>query len=186
MNRNVFLSVFLFFSTSALAYGVYSLEKYNFTPGAQHPAPKQLAASDRFTLTVFVHPMCSCSQATLKELAKIEARLKQKIQTTVVIDTSDAESDNAISQFEERVRSLVSAKIVQDIDGKIAASFGAETSGQTVLYSTAGKLLFQGGITRSRGHEGDNDGEDEIVRLVLKQTEASAQIAQTPTFGCKI
>ena len=36
--------------------------------------------------------------------------------------------------------------------------FGAETSGQTLLYDRDGRLLFSGGTTGSRGHDGDNAG----------------------------
>jgi len=32
-----------------------------------------------------------------------------------------------------------------------------------MLYDKLGQLVFNGGITSSRGHEGDNEGQDAII-----------------------
>jgi hypothetical protein len=61
--------------------------------------------------------------------------------------------------------------------------FGAETSGTILLYDYHGNLLFKGGITGSRGHAGDNLGEDAIASLCLGQAAATNQ---TPVFGCSL
>lgn len=68
-----------------------------------------------------------------------------------------------------------------DRDGREARLFGAESSGQVVLYNSQGKLLFAGGITASRGHAGDNAGEDAIVTML---TGKSSTTQSTPVFGC--
>ena len=62
----------------------------------------------------------------------------------------------------------------QDISGDEARRFGAATSGEALLYSPSGKLLFHGGITPSRGHEGGSVGRDALVRCVLDGTPAPA------------
>ena len=62
-----------------------------------------------------------------------------------------------------------------------AERFGAETSGHTFLFDPSGRLLFNGGITASRGHSGDNAGESSIVSLINNHT---AKIGQTFVFGC--
>jgi hypothetical protein len=70
-----------------------------------------------------------------------------------------------------------------DIDGREARHFQAFTSGQTLLYSSEGELLFSGGITIARGHEGDNSGRLAIESLLAN---SAAEVRQTPVFGCPI
>jgi hypothetical protein len=50
-------------------------------------------------------------------------------------------------------------KVVFDPDCVEARRFGAETSGHTFLFGADGRLLFNGGITASRGRSGNNAGE---------------------------
>ena len=57
-------------------------------------------------------------------------------------------------------------RVVNDVEGVEARRFGAQTSGTTSLYSPDGRLLFSGGITSSRGHEGDNAGEDALTQAI--------------------
>ena len=59
----------------------------------------------------------------------------------------------------------------------------ALTSGSCFLYDAHGKLLFSGGITSARGHEGDNAGRDAIVKLVHGRP---APQQQTDVFGCAL
>ena len=64
-----------------------------------------------------------------------------------------------------------------------AKSFGAFTSGQALLYSKDGHLLFTGGITESRGHEGSNEGADAIETFV---NHGRLPTSETPVFGCAL
>lgn len=73
--------------------------------------------------------------------------------------------------------------MVFDPDGVEARRFGAETSGHTLLFGADGHLLFSGGITASRGHSGDNDGENAIVALLNHQIPA---LTRTLVFGCSL
>jgi hypothetical protein len=50
-----------------------------------------------------------------------------------------------------------------------------------VLFDSHGKLLFEGGITGSRGHVGDNEGEDSVISLL---TTGRAERHEHPVFGC--
>jgi hypothetical protein len=74
-------------------------------------------------------------------------------------------------------------RALEDPDGEEARRFGASTSGQTLLYSGKGRLLFNGGITASRGHIGPNDGWDAVVSLLQTGT---AKHQTTPVFGCSM
>jgi hypothetical protein len=72
---------------------------------------------------------------------------------------------------------------IGDRDGTAAGQFGARTSGQVLLYDANGQLLFSGGITASRGHEGRNEGSDSLLAL-LSGEEASSR--STRVFGCSL
>src|SRR5436190_6315 len=71
-----------------------------------------------------------------------------------------------------------------DVDGEAARRFGAATSGQALLYTADGRLLFSGGITESRGHEGDNAGRSAIAALVLGAE--PTKLATSPVYGCPL
>ena len=73
--------------------------------------------------------------------------------------------------------------VVEDDDGIEARRFHAATSGQTMLYDKNGKLIFSGGMTGARGHEGDNAGRTAIVSLL---TADQANESETPVFGCPL
>jgi hypothetical protein len=70
-----------------------------------------------------------------------------------------------------------------DDGGVETRRFHAETSGYTVLYDPRGNLLFQGGITSSRGHEGDNAGRTALESLV--QGKVFSQV-RTSVYGCSL
>jgi hypothetical protein len=72
---------------------------------------------------------------------------------------------------------------VRDDGGAEASLFHAATSGQTALYDAAGNLLFSGGITRARGHAGDNAGLTAVVSLL---TSGETEERGTPVFGCPL
>jgi hypothetical protein len=64
-----------------------------------------------------------------------------------------------------------------------ARRFHAATSGETFLFDASGKLLFQGGVTASRGHEGENIGRSTLTALVLT---GQAERDRSVVFGCAL
>jgi hypothetical protein len=83
----------------------------------------------------------------------------------------------------ETAAAIPGVKVMRDDDGLEARRFHAATSGQTMLYDKKGNLLFSGGITGGRGHEGDNAGRSAIVSLL---TTGKADDWETPVFGCAL
>jgi hypothetical protein len=73
-----------------------------------------------------------------------------------------------------------------DEGGVEARGFAARASGDVLLYSPAGKLLFQGGITGSRGHEGDNYGLSRLADLLAVPAAESAIPVTSRIFGCEL
>jgi hypothetical protein len=70
-------------------------------------------------------------------------------------------------------------RVVRD-DGTEARRFGARVSGQVLAYSGGGRLAFNGGITGSRGHEGDNAGRSAVEAMLGGRPHAATAFA----FGC--
>lgn len=162
---------------------------YSQTPGKPAAAPQQLPKDlpitlqpGRPTLLMFVHPHCPCSRASLGELERLLARC-QPIPDTHLIFFKAAELPEEWSEsaIVEDAKSMVGVTIHSDEDGPLASRFHAETSGQVLLYDEAAELVFAGGITASRGHEGDNAGSDAIAAWV---NGARAGRLKTPVFGC--
>lgn len=192
MKRSTLSWMSLILSGTCLLVGFYLFEKYQFTPGDQVDAPERFPSSVNSsfldkqvpTLFVFAHPKCTCTAATLTELSRLKSRLGDQVAVKVFIsyDQQDALEGE---QIEKKARSIANVGVSKDVDRKIAKTFGAVTSGQTVLYAPEGNLLFQGGITQSRGHEGDNPGAQQISKIITGPF-IKTEFARTPTFGCHL
>ena len=89
-------------------------------------------------------------------------------------------ADTDLRRDAERIPGVT---VLSDIDGAEAQKFGAQTSGHTFLYDRGGSLLFNGGITASRGHAGDNVGESSLTSIVEKH---KGPVAATHVFGCSL
>jgi hypothetical protein len=75
------------------------------------------------------------------------------------------------------------AAISCDDGGIEAGRFGVTTSGEALLFAPNGKLLFQGGLTRARGHEGESLARTALVSLI---NSGHADRCRSPVFGCAL
>jgi hypothetical protein len=185
----VYTTGFLLWAT-AVVFGLVQLWRYENAPGIAASAPATWPDNDsiprprhRPTLVVLIHPQCSCSRATLSELERLQARLQREVDTYVLMLSPATKRDWTRSPLWQRAAAIQGITVVADGDGRQAARFGGYTSGQALLYDTAGMLVFSGGITASRGHEGDNAGRTAIEQLVAH---ASADRSSTFVFGCAL
>jgi hypothetical protein len=80
-------------------------------------------------------------------------------------------------------RALPGVTVLRDDDGREAARFGASTSGQTVVYDAAGRLLYRGGLTGARGQEGDNAARRRLLTLLGS---GRADRRESDVFGCAL
>lgn len=170
--------------------GSWALLRFNFEAGSKGTIPKtwpdgtKLPYPHEPTLVLAVHPRCACTRATLGELQIILARAKAHVVADVLMYrpaiSAREWSDSDVASL---AREISGVTVIEDPGGAKAARFGALTSGQVLLYSEAGKLLFEGGITASRGHSGDNNGRDAVIALL---DNGSAGISSTPVFGCAL
>jgi hypothetical protein len=136
------------------------------------------------TLVLFVHPQCPCSRASLEELNRLLAKTRGKVATHVLFFKPEKFSSEWMrSDLWASASAMSDVAVREDAEGRQAQLFGVETSGFAVLYDANGKLLFSGGITGSRGHAGDNMGEDSIETLLNGNATA---VNQTAVYGCPL
>jgi hypothetical protein len=190
-NRLVATILFGLAWSVALVAGLRTLMSYESSPGAvgdvrQHwpVASKIPAPNERPVLVMLAHPQCPCTRASMDELAKIMAHVQGKVTAYVLFlkpQCAPAAWEN--SDLRRSAARIPGVTVLSDVDGTEAQRFGAETSGHTFLYDRSGALLFSGGITQSRGHAGDNAGENAIVSLI---SDHQSQLAKTFVFGCSL
>src|SRR4029079_17335035 len=146
-----------------LAPGFAVLWEYKMQPGESEgapaiwPAESRIARSrDRAPLVLFAHHKCPCTRASLAELARLMAHFDDRLAADVVfLRPADVGADWDDSDLWRSASAIPGVTRARDADGVEAARFGASTSGATLVYDTKGRLLFSGGITAARGHEGD-------------------------------
>lgn len=179
------------FWLGAAALGMLLLMRYANSAGPDINPPEHWPQSSdvphdthRPTLAMFIHPHCPCSRATIGELALLMSRCKDRAEAHVFFLRPVQMPPNWAQTDLWREAARIPGVIVhQDDGGREARLFGAETSGDTVLYDTNGQLLFHGGITSSRGHSGDNTGRGALASLLLHEP---VRRNSTPTFGCSL
>ena len=175
----------------ALIAGIRTLMSYENSPGTVGtisevwPAASRISPpNNRPTLVMLAHPQCPCTRASVDELGKIMARVQGKVSPYVLfLKPQGASSEWESTALRRSAARIPGVVVLSDIDGAEARKFGAETSGHTFLYDRNGRLLFSGGITQSRGHAGDNAGENAIVSLVNNH---QALLARSFVFGCSL
>jgi hypothetical protein len=158
-------------------------------PPSSWPMQSQLVrASDRPTLLLIAHPQCSCTVASLGELAEVLARSVVHPKTYIVFLKPDGFSDEWVKgDLWQKATQLPGVVALRDQDGLEARRFGAATSGQTFLYDPSGRLEFSGGITGARAHEGDNAGRQSLVALLGDgQPGRPLETRTTSVFGCPL
>ncbi len=186
--RRAWVPLALILWVAGLGVGLEALWSFSYTPGTSAEAPSQFPQqsivhldSTRPTLVMFLHPQCSCSRASLHELEVLLARAAGRIAVTAVMAPDPDPASGAGSALSNQARALRGVDVVSDERGDAASVFGAQVSGQVLVYEPSGALAFSGGITSARGHEGDNDGLDVAVAIALGRVAAGRQ---TPVFGC--
>jgi hypothetical protein len=131
-----------------------------------------------------VHPQCPCTRASIGELERLMAHSNRLVDAYLLFYRPDGvPPDWEQTGLWTRAAAIPGVQVVRDDRGEEAERFGALASGQAMLYSANGDLLFRGGITSSRGHAGDNPGRAAIVALV--QHEPTTRTV-TPVFGCTL
>ena len=171
--------------------GISVLWNYESTPGLAAAAPCSWPAASRLerapagaTLLMLAHPHCPCTRASIGELARLMTQARGRVKAYVLFVKPPNFSDEwAQTDLLASASAIPGVTVIRDDEGVEARRFRAATSGQTMLYDAAGRLLFSGGITSARGHAGDNAGRAAIVSL-LNTNETARK--ETSVFGCPL
>lgn len=177
---------------AALAVGFGALWRYKAAAAAQDGSPPRTwpgasrlqRATDRATLVLFAHPRCACTQASVSELARLMARLHDRVAVRVsVVRPAGTSAGFEDTELLARASAIPGATVTVDEGGVEAERFHARTSGHVVVYDASGRRLFSGGITSARGHEGESFGGKRIASLL---TTGVADRDDAPVFGCAL
>ncbi|MEO5969296.1 MAG: hypothetical protein ABIQ95_05165 [Bdellovibrionia bacterium] len=175
----------------AVCIGFFFLEKYKSTPGKAGtefkvlPPQSEIDLSDKpYTLVMFGHPKCPCSRASLVELEKLMSVYSKNFGIKIIFyHPKTATPDWFETDIVAKAKSLPDVKVTFDPDGRLANIIGARTSGMTYVFDKQRRQIFMGGITGSRGHEGENDG----TRSIASIAETGKPIlTTTKVFGCSL
>jgi hypothetical protein len=191
VRNKVVLGVVVVCWAALVTAGLGRLWTYAMTPGpaadarAQWPADSRVSREPgRPTLVVLLHPQCTCSEATVGELARLIAHAPHGVTVHALIyQPSDMGQDWGGTSLRDQARAIPGVLVSSDVDGNEARRFGGYVSGQTFLYDERGALAFSGGITFARGHSGDNAGVAAIEALLRGD---APKTHRTPVFGCLI
>jgi hypothetical protein len=165
--------------------------RYKMTPARAADAPASWptestlrADPDRPSIVFVAHPQCPCTVASVAELARLATELDGRAQIDILlvrpIGTDEGFEHGTIA---DRAKRIPGARVHVDVDGVEADRFGAHASGTTLVYARDGALLFRGGLTISRGHEGRGAAHDRILALVDSNAKS---LAEAPVFGCAV
>ena len=167
--------------------------RYQLTPGAAPAAAPRTWPADAAVpahpgkplLLMVAHPQCACTRASLNELRRLVARFERlpvqpELYLSLVVPAGAGAGwiDGPVLRNASSIRGV---RVAIDPGGRFAARLGATTSGHVLVYDARGKLLFSGGITSARAHEGDSIGQNAIVRALYG---ATPPVDETPVFGC--
>lgn len=176
---------------AGLCAGGWALVRYGNTAGTAGAAPPDWPMESGMartpalpTLVMLVHPQCPCTRATVSELAELMAHAQGQVVAHVLFAKPEgAPADWASGDLWNAVSAIPGVHAQADERGIEARRFGAETSGQTMLFDRAGRLLFRGGITAARGHAGANPGSAAVAALLRDRR---PPVGETRVYGCTL
>jgi hypothetical protein len=179
-------------SAVATLAGMAALAAFNGTAGVETAGPAHWPAGTAIershtapTVLLFAHPLCTCTGATLEELGKVLAGRRFGVPAPAIrILFSRTDPAWTPGDLWRRAAKIAAVSPVWDEDGKEARIFGVRTSGLVLLYDKRGTLLFEGGITASRGHAGNNYGEERLAAALDSGRRASGLPSRV--FGCAL
>lgn len=170
---------------SLLVFGFLYRHTYQPSKIPMLPASDEaIGASAQFRIKIFAHPYCPCTRASLEQFGESAARFPAGAQPEIIFVTAGlAESEIANSPLVLRARELPRAQVRFDATGDEAKRFGVSISGEVLAFDPGGRLVFRGGITPGRGHQGTSTGQAELENIVHGRSPGPCA---TPVFGCHL
>lgn len=188
----IFITTGLILWVAAIGYGIVYLSRYETAPGAKPDSPPRKFPTvsriepekTRATLIFFAHPKCPCSRASISELARLMPEVEGRLAVYIILSKparSPVDWEN--TDLRSKAEMIPGVKLIVDENEIETDLFRVRTSGTGLLYDQDGDLRFQGGITRSRGMEGDSVGRSAIAALVNSNF---SENTETAVYGCPL
>jgi hypothetical protein len=168
-----------------LVFGLLYRHTYQPNKVPTLPANEEaMEASSHFQVKLFAHPHCPCTRASLEQFGESLTRFPADVQAEIIFVTAGlAESEIASSPRVLQARELPRAQVRFDATGEEAKRWGATVSGEVLAFDARGRLVFRGGITSGRGHQGGSTGQVELENIVNGRSPGPCA---TPVFGCHL
>jgi hypothetical protein len=139
----------------------------------------------QFTVQMFVRDDCPCSLASLRELDRLLAGVpvNRVAQATIVFVGLAQDEREGLWDY---VATLPRLNAIRDSSTEEARRFRVETSGTLTVHDQKGRLVFQGGLTVARGHEGESTAFSRLQDRLRRADSADAHVIRFPVFGCSL
>lgn len=152
---------------------------WDFKPGAGSASERKLGGSTAAPqLLVVLHSQCPCSVATVENLIDLPPSVRSRLKLHLVFTGPDPQN----SIVKTRAEALANVEREYLNEAEVFKTYGARTSGQAFLYDVRGKLVFSGGLTDSRGSEGDSAG----MSAIRETVSGRKCTAHAPVYGCAV
>ncbi|HYH08155.1 MAG TPA: RedB protein [Thermoanaerobaculia bacterium] len=177
---------------AGIAYGSAAMWQFQRKAGENAAAPVYWPQQSRLslaksgpTVVMFAHPRCPCTRASVSQLRELLSGSLKTAGSVYVLVLRPHEFPAGWERTDiwRNAASIPGVTVLSDVDGVEATRLGALTSGQTLVYDTAGKLVFRGGITALRGEAGDSIGSRSLAAALAGNVPARGV---TAVFGCPI
>jgi len=152
-------------------------ERYDATAGPVSPAA--VSAHEASRLSLYLHPQCPCSQASLAEFGEL-VKAHGRPGRAVFVCPPDSDADFAQGELLTMAGRLPGIRVALDRDGVEARRVGAVTSGCVVATDDHGHVCFRGGLTLARGRGGRASA---VLQLLA---EPPGGLTTAPVFGCPL
>lgn len=147
-------------------------------------AQSELRRTDSKKLLVFYHPHCPCTAASLRNLQRINSSL---VSERKIYAFAFHPQDEPVTWIEspttKLLRGIPNITIIPDREAIACQAFGLSTSGHMLVYDEAQRLIFSGGITPGRGHEGDCQSSFDLRQKINGE---KSTLNYWPVYGCSI
>ena len=135
-------------------------------------------------MILFYHPQCPCTLATARCLERLSAKFLERPPIHANAYCPENESEAWIeSKLTQTLKTIQGVQVCVDRNGDHCRRIGAIVSGHILVYDVKGKLIFSGGITPNRGHEGDCRAAMSFLQCV---NGVANKRSHWPVFGCPI
>lgn len=183
--KKIIASMIVTVCAAGAGVGFVSLVDYSLRPGkaAVTNAAARIVSpdtADRVRLVLFLHPQCPCSRATLHELELLTRDLPAGASLEIYFYRPDNQPHSWVETDIWRRSLEIPNAVLGEISEDGLREFGVATSGQVLMFDH-GRLVFSGGITKMRAHEGDNAGSQLIRRHLSGEL---TELSESPVFGC--